>query len=184
MEMKFLNWQITSIRILVFFALIIFTKDLMANSVRKVNRHGLDISFLLEAPYLKQKLGCDLDSVMSAEDMYFIRDAINPIILFVMRVSDDLPSGKAAPLVRTAGGHDRLRRPPKDDRDSMPQRYGHLREFDWEVRGPTEIAVTVDFGMIRGHPLYTDRFVFIKEDGTWKFDRHGWGAPISNLPLK
>ncbi len=184
MEMKFLNWQITSIRILVFFALIIFTKDLMANSVRKVNRHGLDISFLLEDPYLKQKLGCDLDSVMSAEDMYFIRGAINPIILFVMRVSDDLPSGKPTPVVMTAYGSDQLRLPPKDNRGSVPQRYGHLREFDWEVRGPTEIAVTIDFGMIRGHPLYTDRFVFIKEGGIWKFDRHGWGAPISNLPLK
>jgi hypothetical protein len=162
---------------LVFTCSLIFAAHPSAGATENVNAHGINISFLKQNPWRKQKLAVDLDSIQSREEMKIIEAALNDIIQFVAMVSNDPPSGRAVPLALTSSGRTNLRRPPIDTARSMPQRFSHIREYDWNVRGAREIAVTVDFGIVPGRPVYTDRFVFIKEDGSWKFDRHVWPIP-------
>lgn len=159
----------------------IFSCALAANpapsGMKRANAHGIDTSFLHRNPWRKQKLSVDLDNVHTAEDMKIIEASLDEIIKFVAMVSNDPPSGVPVPLAVTSAGRTNLRRPPIDQSRSMPQRFSHIREYDWDVRGAGEIALTADFGIVPGRPVYTDRFVFIKEDGAWKFDRHEWPAP-------
>lgn len=159
----------------------IFSCALAANpgriDMKRANAAGIDISFLNRNPWRKQKLSVDLDNVRTSKDMKIIEASLDDIIKFVGMVSNDPPSGRAVPLDVTNAGRTNLRRPPVDKSRSMPQRFSHIREYDWDVHSASEIALTVDFGIVPGHPVYTDRFVFIKEHGAWKFDRHEWPAP-------
>lgn len=145
-------------------------------AVKRVSAHGIDISFLNKNPLRKQKLNVNLDTVRTAEEMKVIEDSLDDIIKFIAFVSNDPPSGRAAPLAVTVSGATNLRRPPVDPSSSAHQRFFHLREYDWEVLGTSEIALTVDFGTLARKTTYTDRFVFKKENGSWKFDRHEWPA--------
>lgn len=145
--------------------------------VKTANAHGIDTSFLSSNPWRKQKLNVDLNNILTIEEMKIVEASIDDIIKFVAMVSNDPPSGRASPLAVTRSGAKNLRRPPVDPSSSTRQRFFHLREYDWEVRGAHEIALTVNFGTLTRKTAYTDRFVFKKENGVWKFDRHDWAAP-------
>lgn len=146
-------------------------------AVKRVSARGIDISFLSQNPWRKQKLNVNLDNVPTKEEMKIVEASLDDIIKFVAFISSDPPSGRATPLAVTVSGATNLRRPPVDPSSSTRQRFFHLREYDWAVLGTSEIALTVDFGTLARKTTYTDRFVFKKENGSWKFDRHEWPAP-------
>ena len=172
--------QMITCTLLLFFGLSVSAAVPNKSDMKSLNAHGIDISFLHDNPWRKQKINVDLDAIQSKEQMKIISAAINEIIYFIAMVSNDPPSGQPVPLALTIAGRSNLRRPPVDTSRSMPQRFSHIREYDWDVRNGSEIALTADFGIVPNHPVYTDRFVFVKENGRWKFDRHEWPAPRTN----
>lgn len=138
---------------------------------------ALDTSFLKEGPWRKQMLGVDLSGITMPQHMMIVRGAISQIITFIARLSAVPPMTSNPPSSFTDGALFRLRLPPKVENIQRQMRLFRLREYDWAVINDTTIAFTVDFGMVRANPEYTDRFVFILENGAWKFDRHGWDQP-------
>ena len=148
-----------------------------ADTVPKAPQPALETSFLKEEPWSKQKLSVDLSAITDPQHMQTVRGAINQIIIFIARVSAVPPMAANPASAFTEGALFRLRRPPKVVGIDREMRPFHKREYDWVVTNGTRIAVTVDFGIIRANPEYTDRFVFVLESGAWKFDRHDWDQP-------
>jgi hypothetical protein len=150
---------------------------LEANTVQNMPPSALDTSFLREEPLRKQKLAVDLSAITQAEHMQTVREAINPIVQFISRLSALPPRAANPPSAFTDGAVFRLRLPPKIKTPGHEMRLSHIRKYDWVVSGNSTISFTVDFGLIRAKPEYTDRFVFVRENGAWKFDRHEWDQP-------
>ncbi len=125
-------------------------------------------------PYFKQKRMIDLADVTREEDVAIIRDAINPIILFLINYGQDAgPNSKFDPLV-TKDGAIRLTRPhiPTGGK----HHYYSQSKKNWKVIDPLTISLDVVFVDAR-HPNtteynFTAHFVFVKRNGGWKFDRH------------
>jgi len=133
---------------------------------------ALDTGFLKEQPYSRTKRHVDLTGVTSEADLDVIKDGINPIVFFfVSTIAADVPIWRMT-LMATNAGAQRLRLPPLEP--NARSRYYTERMYDWKVTGDSTITVTASFQ----HPVkkvaspYTDTFIFVKEDGKWKFDRH------------
>jgi hypothetical protein len=142
---------------------------------------SLDYSFLKENPWRKQKLGVDLSGIKTEKDLTVVRSGINDIVVFIHRLSSAVPGNQNQSESFTADGQAHLRLPPTataPGRDAV--RLFPIKKYDWEVVDDSQIAVTVDFGLIREKTLYSDRFVFMNSNGRWRFDRHSWRAPIES----
>lgn len=144
----------------------------------------LDLSFLKENPYRKQKIGVDLSTIQTAEDLEVVKEAVNPIVWFFSTLSlgHDLNSLSAK---LTEGASQRLRFPPlmnlhNPSPNSVAEKRSrviHKNQYDWTVVDKNTIAVTCSFGFFDLKGDYIDRFVFVKDKGVWKFDRHDWEQP-------
>ena len=134
--------------------------------------NSLDTSFLKEQPYRKLKQRVDLSSVTSESDLAVIRDGINPIMFFFANLGYiTIPPQHMIKITTSAGAH-RLRLPPVDSRRSNG-RFASKEKFNWKVTGDSMITVTANFRDKHGKSTpYTDSYIFVKENGVWKFDRH------------
>ena len=116
--------------------------------------HAVDTTFLLTEPYRKQKLNVELPQTLTIEQAAVLREAIDPIV----RVIGGLSSVDPSPIARQhflPGIEAKLRLPPMVD-SPPPRRLINIRKYDWDI-SEVEIAVTVDFGWVRGKPIFTDR---------------------------
>lgn len=131
-----------------------------------------DTSFLKEQPYLKMKRKVDLRGVPSQADLDVIKESINSIVFFFVNTIARDVSTERMTYITTNAGAQRLRLPPLQLVGGG--RYYTEKMYDWKVTGDSTITVTASFqdAVKRAASPYTDTFIFVKEDGRWKFDRH------------
>lgn len=157
----------------VFWKTVVFAVVLLATPLTVVAQAptALDTRFLKEQPYRKMKQMVDLSGVTKETDLAVIKDGINPILFFFANITQESISTERMSQIATSAGAQRLRLPPLQS--SGRGRYGQAEKFNWKVTGDSMITVTArSHDMIRRSLTYTDTYIFVKENGEWKFDRH------------
>jgi hypothetical protein len=131
--------------------------------------NGLGTSFLREEPYRKTKQAVDMSSIRNEHDLRVVRDAINPVMRFVVGLSfAGLPPAVSALLV-TEHGRSVLQQPPlRNER----KRYSVQEIRDWRVCGTDAVSFTGVFtDLFRKNP-WERAFLFVKTHDGWRFDDH------------
>ena len=136
---------------------------------RYVTGENMDFSFKKERPYVKTKNRMDLSAIKKNEDLIVVKEAINQISRFFVQLSFVPVSINTFSDMATKNGIVNIKFPPKNNQYNY---YLATRIFDWMVHDPATISLTVEF---RGVPdkdgPYFDKFIFVKENGVWLFDR-------------
>lgn len=129
----------------------------------------LDISFLKEEPYRKTKQKVDISSLKTAHDLSVVKEAINPIMRFVVGMSfAELPASVNEKLL-TDYGRTVLQRPPL--RNEL-KRYSVAEINNWHVCGENKISFSARFSDLLQKNHWKEEFFFVRTDDGWRFDGH------------
>ena len=132
----------------------------------------LDFSFLRSPPYERQKLTVDLASIKNKSDLQPIKEAIDDIIAFIYSTRES--SGQTADRFTERGSANFVSEPKIMDANQREKTLIPLRQYDWEVTQEQEIILTSDYGFTAKRPRFSQRMVFKKVAGRWRFDRYEW----------
>lgn len=133
-----------------------------------------DLAFLrAEGRLRKQKQIVRPDGLRTAGEAKVLSTAIDGIIIFGISLSYGLGPKSPGRKHITDRGLRELVLPPHLPHDAS-QRHYVSRLSGWDVRSPTELAVTADFSDVSGvrPPVLNQRLVFIVDAGVWKFDHY------------
>ena len=148
-------------------ALLFFRAPISAQTLSELDR-----SFLRSPPYERQKLAVDLDTVTKESDLHLIKDAIQDIIVFVYSTreyswqtsdrftNDGIINFQSTPKIVSSEGQTITLLP--------------LKQYAWEVTESQEIKLTADYGLREHKARFSQRMVFKKIEGRWRFDRYEW----------
>jgi hypothetical protein len=136
-----------------------------------------DLSFLRSEPSRKQKQKVESDGIKTKGDATILESAVIDVMRFCSGLSLwQYPGNYEKVMSRTTSrGASILQWPPKHGTDKIvplsPMRYSA-----WRIVSNSELSVRVDYGDmgpnggLKWPPIVTWRMVFLKQDGTWKFD--------------
>lgn len=129
----------------------------------------LDNSFLKEEPYRKTKQKVDISSLQTAHDLSVAKEAINPIMRFVIGMSfAELPAAVNDKLL-TDHGRTVLQRPPL--RNEL-KRYSVAEINNWHVCDENKISFSASFSDLLQKNQWKEDFFFVRTDDGWRFDDH------------
>ena len=132
---------------------------------------AVDSSFLRQEPYKKQKQVVDVSSVKSADDLAVVREAIDPIMRFLVGLTfATLPEAVSRELM-TQNGRQVLQRPPLR---SKVKRYTTVEVSNWRVCGTDAVSFDAIYAeSLKRKDTWKQNFVFNKTGGVWRFNEHG-----------
>lgn len=132
-------------------------------------KNSPDTRFLRSEPYRKTKQKVDISSIENEHDLAVLRDAIDPIMRFMVGMSfAELPPA-VGDLLMTANGRTTLRRPPLRNEH---KRYSVASVSDFTVCGDTAISCSAVFSNLLRDDSWRERFLFVKSASGWRFDGH------------
>jgi len=131
--------------------------------------YGLDRRFLASEPYRKTKQRVNLSSITDERDLAVIRDAINPLMRFIVGISfAELPPA-VRDMLMTEHGRTVLRRPPLRNEK---KRYSIAEMSDWKVCDETQVSFNAIFSDILKKNVWKETFSFVKSPAGWQFHDH------------
>lgn len=129
----------------------------------------LDTSFLKDEPYKKQKQKVDLSAIKTEHDMAVVKQAIDPVMRFIVGlIFADVPPSVAAELM-TEHGRAVLKRPPLRNKFN---RYASHRIGNWRVCGAGALSIHVVFTDLVERRFWSEQFYFVNDGSGWRFDDH------------
>lgn len=141
-------------------------------SVHAQPPNDLDLSFLRGPPFERQKLATNLDTITKRSDLTLVKEAINDIIIFVH--SSRSYSGQTADRFTEEGRLNFQSTPTATNSKGQQIALLPIRQYAWEVTDIQEIKLTSAYGLTTAKPRFSQRMVFKKIDGRWRFDRYEW----------
>ena len=143
----------------------------MTSSPREHSVSGgeMDLIFLKEPPYIKTKNRMDLSGIKKNEDLIVVREAVNQIARFFVQLSFVQAPIDGFSEIATKNGMANIKFPPKNNQYNY---YLAIKIYNWVLHDPEMISLSAEFRGVpdKGSP-YFDKFVFVKKDGIWLFDR-------------
>lgn len=125
--------------------------------------------FLKEEPHRKTKQRVDVSSVKSEADMVVVGDAINTIMRFVIAMSFTETTRLMSSDLMTTHGKSVLKMPPIRNRF---KRYSMYSLGNWKVCGKDALSFEATFSDILLRDFWTEKYLFVKTSGVWRFDDH------------
>ena len=152
-----------------FFLRALLCIELVLHVVPAVAGQDLDTGFLREEPYRKQKQNVDLSSIRTERDMAVVKQAMTPVMRFIVGLVFTKPNPAVDRDVMTEHGRLVLKRPPIR---SQYNRYIAYRVGDWKVCSETMLSFHAEFGDLFHKNLWEEDFLFVNEGNGWRFDDH------------
>lgn len=129
----------------------------------------IDTGFLKEEPFRKAKQAVDLSGIGSADEIAVVRDAIDPVMRFLVALMyTRLPAAVSRELM-TEHGRAVLRRPPVRNANN---RYALQRVGNWRVCGADTLVFDATYADLLRRDRWEAGFLFKKIDGAWRFHAH------------
>ncbi len=138
-----------------------------------------DFGFLRAEPSKKQKQIVEVSGIKTKGDATVLESAVVDALRFCNSLSLwQYPGYTERVMSRvTKRGAESLQWPPHYGANKIVP-LGPMRLSEWKIVSDSELSVRVDYGdmgpngLLKWPPIVTWRMVFLKQDGTWKFDHY------------